>query len=76
MAAKDINMRYDEFKKLIENELLRHPAGLTWAQLKTKLNLPYNRPCPTWIMQMEKEIGLSRIKETQRAAVWKILPNQ
>jgi hypothetical protein len=69
-------MRYVEFKNLIQKELLIHPAGLTWVQLKASLNLPYDRPCPNWVMHMEKEIGLSRVREAQRSYIWKILPNK
>jgi hypothetical protein len=69
-------MRYVEFKKLIQEELLTHPAGLTWGQLKIQLNLPYDRPCPTWVGQMEQEIGLSRVREDKRSYVWKILPKK
>ena len=65
-------MRYIEFKALIRSELTKHPAGLTWAELKNNLNLPYNRPCPTWIKQLEAEIGLTRSKGMQRAYIWKL----
>jgi hypothetical protein len=67
-------MRYKEFKALIHIELLKHPDGLTWRELKDKLNLPYKRPCQTWIKQLEGEIGLSRVKGTQRAYIWKVTP--
>ena len=65
-------MRYSEFKEIIQNELLKYPDGLTWIELKINLNLPYNRPCQTWIMQMEQEIGLMRVREIKRAYIWKI----
>jgi len=65
-------MRYKTFKELIQKELAKHPDGLTWVELQNKLNLPYDRPCQTWIYQMEQEIGLTRNRETQRAYIWKI----
>ena len=65
-------MRYKEFRDLIQNELLKHPAGLTWVELKTQLNLPYDRPCQTWINKMDQEIGLVRVRGEKRAYVWKI----
>ena len=65
-------MRYKEFRDLIQNELLKHPAGLTWVELKTQLNLPYDRPCQTWINKMDQEIGLVRARGEKRAYVWKI----
>jgi hypothetical protein len=65
-------MRYDEFKQLIQDELLKHPAGLTWVELRNTLDLPYDRPCHTWINQMEQEIGLVRVRGEKRAYIWKI----
>lgn len=63
-------MRYTEFRDLIYNELLRHPAGLTWAELKQHLDLPYETPCPTWVGRLESEIGLSRMQRRGRAKIW------
>ena len=65
-------MRYQEFRNAIEEALLQDPDGLTWAELKERLDLPYERPCPTWIRRMEEETGLSRARGTGRAYVWKI----
>ena len=65
-------MHYEEFKLLIHKELLKHPAGLTWDQIRDRLALPYERPSQTWIMRMEREIGLLRVREKQRTFVWKI----
>ena len=49
-----------------------HPKGFTWVELKDRLDLPYDRPCPTWIQRMEGEIGLTRVRESGRAYVWKV----
>jgi hypothetical protein len=65
-------MKYTDFKDLIEKELKQNPNGLTWNELKERLTLPYDRPCPTWVNRMEGEIGLSRIKGSGRALVWTI----
>ncbi len=65
-------MRYVEFRELIQNELLRRPAGLTWAELQENLELHYKRPCPTWVRRMEEEIGLERLRGSGRAFVWKL----
>ena len=69
-------MRYIEFRDVIQNELRRSPAGLTWAQLKENLELPYKRPCPTWVRCMEGEIGLTRTRGIGRALVWKLGENE
>ena len=63
-------MRYIDFRDSIRDELRRHTAGLTWAQLRQRLDLPYDRPCPAWTKQLEGEIGLARVKNGSRALVW------
>lgn len=65
-------MRYVDFRDAIRDELRRNPAGLTWAELKDRLDLPYERPCPTWVSRMEQEVGLSRAKGSGRAYAWKV----
>jgi hypothetical protein len=67
-------MRYLEFSNAIEGELLQNRAGLTWAELKERLDLPYRQPCPEWVKRMEQEVGLSRPRGTGRAYVWRIRP--
>ncbi len=64
-------MRYIDFKNMILKELRCNPDGLTWAQLKSHLDLPYDKPCQTWINQMEKDDGLRRVKGSGRAHLWK-----
>lgn len=65
-------MRYTDFRESIREKLACHDDGLTWVELKTRLRLPYERPCPTWVMQLEREIGLSRVKGSGRAQVWRL----
>lgn len=65
-------MRYHDFKNVIQAELTRHSTGLTWAQLKGRLHLPYERPCPEWVGRLEKEIGLSRKGASGHARVWNL----
>ncbi len=65
-------MRYTDFRDAIRDELKQSREGLTWGELKERLDLPYDRPCPAWVKQMEKEIGLSRARGSGRAYVWKI----
>jgi len=68
-------MRYIDFRDAIQSELRMNPDGLTWAQLKDHLDLPYDRPCQTWVYRMEEEIGLTRSQGTERAFVWKLSRN-
>ncbi|MFI5380886.1 MAG: hypothetical protein ACHRHE_16430 [Tepidisphaerales bacterium] len=65
-------MRYVDFRDAIADELRRFPAGLTWAELKQRLKLPYKIPCPEWVRQLEQEIGLSRERGSGRALIWKV----
>lgn len=65
-------MRYVEYRDLIRHRLRRRPTGLTWAQLRDELDLPYERPCPDWTRRLEEEIGLTRTKGPGRALVWKV----
>jgi hypothetical protein len=65
-------MRYVDFRDVIRDELRMNPNGLTWKELKNRLDLPYESPCPTWVKQLEEEIGLSRKKGEGRALIWKV----
>ena len=63
-------MRYVEFRDAVLGELRGTRAGMTWAELRERLNLPYDRPCPTWVRRLE-ESGLTREKGPGRALVWR-----
>ena len=63
-------MRYVEFRDAVLEELRRNRDGMTWAELRDGLNLPYDRPCPTWVRRLE-ESGLERVKGPGRALVWR-----
>jgi len=65
-------MRYTEFRDSIRSELKRCPEGLTWKELKFRLNLPYTRPCPNWTNRLEEEIGLQRQTGKGRAYIWNL----
>lgn len=65
-------MRYTEFRDCIQEELRRSPSGLTWNQLRERLDLPYIRACPEWTKHLEQEIGLLRVKDQGRAYLWRL----
>ena len=65
-------MRYVEFREQIRRVLRSSPRGLTRAELRGRLNLPYARPCPSWVKQMQRDIGLSRPPGPTRAHVWTV----
>ena len=68
-------MQYVEFRDCIQKELCRHPKGVSWAELKERLHLPYRRPCPSWIRRMENEVGLSRMRTSGQGLIWSIAPS-
>jgi hypothetical protein len=65
-------MRYVEFRDSVREELGRNPGGLTWVELRERLALPYDRPCPTWVKWLERDIGLSRARGSTAAYVWQV----
>jgi hypothetical protein len=69
-------MRYAEFREAIQKELVKNPEGFTWAELKERLSMPYEQPCPAWVNRMEQEIGLTRARGAKRAYTWKIKTNR
>lgn len=67
-------MRYVDFRDSICRELKRHREGLTWPELRDRLDLPYKSPCSEWVARMEKENGLKRAPGSGRAYVWTLKP--
>lgn len=65
-------MTYTAFRDTIADALIMHPAGLTWQELRTLLDLPYRQPCPEWLRRLEQEIALERREKKGRALVWKL----
>lgn len=62
---------YEKFKIQIEAILKAEPKGLTWTEIKQRLNLPQRVPNNRWVRQMEMDIGLTRTKEA-RGTVWRL----
>ena len=65
-------MRYTEFRDRIAAALRRQRSGLTWNELRERLDLPYERPCQEWVRRLEADIGLKRVKGAGRALVWRL----
>lgn len=65
-------MRYTDYRDRIQQALAEQPAGVTWADLREQLALPYDRPCPAWTKKLEQEIGLLRQRGHGRALIWKL----
>jgi hypothetical protein len=64
-------MLYEQFKDLVERFLRKFGAS-TWEELRTKLELPHERPSPQWIQRLEREIGLKRKRLKGNALVWSV----
>ncbi len=70
------DMTYVEYRDLIHTELGREPEGRTWTDLRDRLDLPYDRPCPARTRRLEKDSGLCRVKGLGRSLVWRVAPGQ
>ena len=64
-------MSYEEFKEKIRTTLQYNDNGMTWTELKNELKLDQVVPNNKWVRQMEKDIGLIRIKDI-RGIVWRL----
>ena len=62
---------YKLFMRKIEAILKAEPDGLTWTEIKKRLNLPQKVPNNKWVRQMERDIGLTRSREA-RGVVWRL----
>jgi len=62
---------YEKFKAQIELILKTESQGLTWTEIKQRLNLPQKVPNNRWVRRLEKDIGLTRTKEP-KGVVWKL----
>jgi hypothetical protein len=54
------------FKRDVIEGLTGEDEGLTWAELRDKVGLRYERPCYTWLGTLEKEVGLRRERRGRR----------
>jgi hypothetical protein len=62
---------YGKFRKQIETILKVEPEGLTWTEIKQRLNLPQKVPNNRWVRKMEEDIGLER-KTIKGKTYWKL----
>jgi len=65
-------MSYEEFRTIIKEELAKSPEGLTWSQIRERRPELYQRfPANQWVRQMEKDIGLTRVKMKGKP-IWRL----
>lgn len=63
-------MTYPEFRDKIKDALEHKDNGMTWTELKELLELEQVVPNNRWVRQLEKDIGLKRIRDT-KGIVWR-----
>jgi bifunctional DNA-binding transcriptional regulator/antitoxin component of YhaV-PrlF toxin-antitoxin module len=64
-------MSYEEFRDKIKGALQYSDHGMTWTEIRKQLQLEQVVPNNKWVRQMEKDIGLERIKDI-RGVVWRV----
>jgi len=64
---------YRDFKEKVAALLSTEPEGLSWTEIRQKLQLPQKVPNNLWVRMMEKDIGLLRRLDNKTAKViWKL----
>ena len=67
-VAKD---PYEDFRDEIKKLLRNNPQGLSWAQIKKRLQLSQRAPYHKWVRRMEKDIGLLRERRGSKT-IWRL----
>jgi antitoxin component of MazEF toxin-antitoxin module len=66
-------MSYLDFREKIATVLKTEPNGLSWTEIRQRLQLPQKVPNNLWVATMEREIGLLRKLDSKTAKViWKL----
>ena len=65
-------MPYEEFRDKILDTLQYSDKGMTWTEIRSQLKLDQVVPNNKWVRQMEKDIGLMRIKGSDGVIVWRV----
>lgn len=61
---------YQEFRDKIKG-VLEYNDGMTWTEIRSTLQLDQVVPNNKWVRNMEKDIGLLRLKDP-RGVIWRI----
>jgi hypothetical protein len=65
-------MPYPEFRDKVKSTLQFKDAGMTWTEIRNSLKLDQVVPNNKWVRQMEKDIGLMRVKRSDGVIVWRV----
>jgi bifunctional DNA-binding transcriptional regulator/antitoxin component of YhaV-PrlF toxin-antitoxin module len=69
-------MTYEHFKNTILNLLRTERQGLSWMEIKKRLNLPQKVPNNLWVRMLERDIGLVRsLNPKTGKIIWKVENN-
>jgi hypothetical protein len=69
--ASEVKMSYEDFRGKIKSALEYNDNGMTWTEIRNYLRLQQVVPNNKWVRQMQKDIGLIRLKDP-RGIVWRI----
>ena len=61
---------YEEFSDKIK-QILQYSDGMTWTEIREKLNFQQIVPNNKWVSQMQKDIGLIRLKDP-KGVIWRL----
>jgi hypothetical protein len=71
-SKKSEKMTYEEFKKIIKEELEKEPEGLSWTEIKKRRPELYQKvPNNLWVRTLEREIGLIKEKVGTKT-IWRL----
>jgi bifunctional DNA-binding transcriptional regulator/antitoxin component of YhaV-PrlF toxin-antitoxin module len=70
---KPQKMTYKEFRDSIAGVLKSSPKGLSWTEIKEKLELPQKVPNNLWVRTMETDVGLLRaLDQGSGKTIWRL----
>lgn len=65
-------LTYEQFRDKVKQTLQYQDDGMTWSQIRDKLGLDQVVPNNKWVRQMEKDIGLLRMKGKDNQITWRV----
>ena len=66
------NWPYPQFRDKVKTTLQYSDKGMTWTEIREALKLDQVVPNNKWVRQLEKDIGLMRVKRSDGVVVWRI----
>lgn len=65
-------LTYQQFRDKVKRVLQYQDNGVTWSQIRETLKLDQVVPNNRWVNQLEKDIGLERVKEKDNVIIWRV----